>query len=203
MKPLIANLVNNYKKELETLNYTDIFKNLLLRYEQNIESTTKDADVTPRFVFWDIHLKISDAPMSTISQQKDGWSRTDEDAYFNSLDDDEETAANIVLKASESHAEDASGKAASGPLDRAPKLVDYPDDDDEELVRPKPASKPIKLSITLSSNSQKEIAKGLVGESSPVSEAKSAPPVKPLEFVRSTLDDPPQVEHSVKRQRKL
>jgi hypothetical protein len=138
--------------------------------------------------------------------QKDGWSKSDlrEEAYFTAEEDPE------VDQAHESHAMKAASEKKETiqltPL-KTKSLVDYPDDEDELIVK-KGSSKPPRLSINLSSGKPKD-AKGLVTAEAPLEFVKSTIDPKPLEFVRSSLSHhaPMEVEspeeHLVKKQRKL
>ncbi|KAI8816270.1 component of IIS longevity pathway SMK-1-domain-containing protein [Fimicolochytrium jonesii] len=76
-KPLVANVVTNFRDELAGVTYVRTCQALILRYEQNIappppEDTPEDA-----------------RPLTT--HRRDGWTRIDEDedAYFNGSDDDD------------------------------------------------------------------------------------------------------------------
>ncbi len=141
--------------------------------------------------------------------QKNAWSRMDqnEDAYFSTMEEDEDTVIVDTLEHPKENT-DLPEKFAR----TSPSLVDYPDDDDDELlVRPK-KDKPIKLSITIGDasavklTSTSEEGKGLVGEKKGFSEKRATSP--PLEFIKSSLNSMEEAatlekQQILKKQRKL
>ncbi|KAH6576166.1 hypothetical protein BASA62_001556 [Batrachochytrium salamandrivorans] len=114
---VVAHVVENFHKFFSALEYVDTFKQLHLTYEQQLEVTKGDEDQI-------VGSRKSDMALL----QKDGWAKmdTNEEAYFNTSDDDE---ASIE----EEEASDPSNGTTILPtlttsLTHRP-LVDYPDDD--------------------------------------------------------------------------
>ena len=95
--------------------------------------------------------------------QRSGWDvEKEEESYFNRVEDEPSESQEAVIE-------------TAPPLK---KLVDYPDDEEENLVlRTKSKSK---LAINL---------------------RKDRPSDAPLEFVRSSLDEIPQSDHSLKKRK--
>jgi protein phosphatase 4 regulatory subunit 3 len=119
---LLQHVVETYRDKIERLAYCDTFKNMLIRYEQlvapadELSFTTVETEQTPNRPMlingqrWQHALKDMDA---------------EEEAYFNAEDNDDEDAL------SPSPAK----PVANGASPLKP-LVDYPDDDDEEIDLP-------------------------------------------------------------------
>ncbi|KAJ3188852.1 Platinum sensitivity protein [Gaertneriomyces sp. JEL0708] len=147
MKPLVAHVVTNYKKELEQVKYVDTWNQLVLRYEQN-------SDPPP----------YSPTAAETAKEppgKRDGWAKAmdDDEAYFNASDDEEEAATSsqestedVVLSPRKRRHAIEFVRASSDTLQpRA--LVPYEDDDDDKLEElasksRSPSPKPIKFSVS-------------------------------------------------------
>lgn len=119
IKNIISHLVENYRDKLKEITYVEIFSNFIMRYDQSqgfapsLESSFLDTDDTPkrpetgRGGRWDSGVKDLD---------------TQEEEYFNTSDDEDETAA----KASGGR----SSVNGASPLSKP--LVDYPSDEENE-----------------------------------------------------------------------
>ncbi|KAJ3194671.1 Platinum sensitivity protein [Irineochytrium annulatum] len=137
LKSLITNIVQNHRKLFEDIAYTDTFKLLVLRHEQN-----QDVPVT----------NGKDHESVIPDKAADGWSRLDQDeeAYFDSIDDEDMESSKdrreiararsaaalsplspLSMKLPEPSAS-ASAKELSPSLPKAMPLVAYSDDDDHD-----------------------------------------------------------------------
>ncbi|KND02190.1 uncharacterized protein SPPG_02678 [Spizellomyces punctatus DAOM BR117] len=136
LKPLVAHVVTNYRKQIEEVDYVDTFKALILRYEQNIEPQPNGGE-------------SSEEPTHDKQKARDGWNRTDdaEEAYFNTSDEDEDgnSSGTVVNGNSTRDKKTSSSKLsprrgniefvrASPDLLPPRPLVDYPDDDDDDVI---------------------------------------------------------------------
>ena len=124
IKQVIVHVVENYREKLQAIEYVDTFQTLILRYDQmqggynpEVDSTlfSQDADGTPN------------RGNVNGNQRWQGVKEMDaaEEAYFNTSDDEDELANKKV-----------SGKRpamANGGPTLAKSLVDYPDDDEDNM----------------------------------------------------------------------
>ena len=139
LKPLIRHLAEDYGSRLREITYVDTFQTILLRYDQM--ANLQDADMT---------LFSNDGGVTTPPNQQHGnvngnrgWQGVkemdaDEEAYFNTSDDEDElqnqrdSPTGKRLKTSPKSTTPLSNGVASSPLLKS--LVDYPDDEDDDLV---------------------------------------------------------------------
>lgn len=120
IKMIVQHLVETYREKLQGITYVDTFQNIILRYEQMHEPvTTQEMDHS--FTSVD-----SDAPARHAGLINGGkWGQglkepdADEDAYFNTSDDEDDIAANA-------------GKPAMNGASPVKPLVNYPDDDADD-----------------------------------------------------------------------
>eukprot|EP00842_Homolaphlyctis_polyrhiza_P006972 jgi/Hompol1/864/HPOL_002583-RA len=131
-KQLIAHIVQSYSKFFDALDYVEIFKKLSRMFEMSLESD----DSAPTAA--QLRQETRSLP------QSDGWAKQDsnEDAYFNTSDDEDSDASTPIV----SHAEASPAAVPDTATKTVPKrvtspaiekrrltrLVDYPDDDDDE-----------------------------------------------------------------------
>ena len=119
IKIIVQHLVETYREKLQDITYVDTFQNLILRYDQMQEPVaTQELDNS----FTSVESDIPARPAGLANGGKWGQGLrdvdADEEAYFNTSDDEDELAApeKTVLN----------GASAVRPL------VNYPDDDAEE-----------------------------------------------------------------------
>ncbi|KAJ5104828.1 hypothetical protein NUU61_002175 [Penicillium alfredii] len=128
IKPFILHIVEKYREKLEHITYVNTFQNLILRYDQmqgygaEADSAlfSQDEGSTPRRI-----------PVN--GQRWRGMKEMDaaEEEYFNTSDDEDEWSQENRAAI----AADAINGSAS-PVVKP--LVDYPDDDDEDVMDTKP-----------------------------------------------------------------
>lgn len=197
LKPLIRHLAEHYGSRLREIDYVDTFQTILLRYDQMIN--VQDADMT---------LFSNDAGMTTPPNQQRGningnrgWQGVkemdaDEEAYFNTSDDEEElqeqrdSPTAKRLKVSPKSTTPLSNGVASSPLLKS--LVDYPDDEDEEIMDTPPTNSHSKSRPT--TQSQQHI---LPSSPSPSSSSEGGPRLAPS----PVLTTPPSESLREKRRR--
>lgn len=118
IKIIVQHLVETYREKLQDITYVDTFQNLILRYDQMQEPvTTQELDNS----FTSVESDTPARPSGLLNGGKWGQGLrddTEEEAYFNTSDDEDELAApeKTVLN----------GASPVRPL------VNYPDDDAEE-----------------------------------------------------------------------
>ncbi|CAG8224360.1 unnamed protein product [Penicillium nalgiovense] len=124
IKPFILHVVEKYREKLENIIYVDTFQSLILRYDQ-MQGYGAEADAT--LFSQDESTAPRRIPLN--GQRWQGAREMDpaEEDYFNTSDDEDEDR---VATADEP----ASGSAAAV----VKPLVDYPDDDDEDIMDTKP-----------------------------------------------------------------
>jgi protein phosphatase-4 regulatory subunit 3 len=123
IKVIVQHLVETYREQLQAITYVDTFQNLILKYDQNHEPvTTQELDNS--FTSVD-----SDTPARHAAAVNGGkWGQglkevdADEEAYFNTSDDEDEHIS-------------VTGKLAMNGASPVRPLVNYPDDDadDDEM----------------------------------------------------------------------
>jgi protein phosphatase-4 regulatory subunit 3 len=119
IKMLIQHIVESFREKLQGITYVDTFQNLILRFDQmNEPATTQELDHS--FTIVD-----SDTPARAPGMTNGGkWSQglkevdADEEAYFNTSDDEDEIAG--------------TAKPAINGASPVRPLVNYPDDDDDD-----------------------------------------------------------------------
>jgi protein phosphatase-4 regulatory subunit 3 len=119
IKMLIQHIVESFREKLQGITYVDTFQNLILRFDQmNEPATTQELDHS--FTSVD-----SDTPARPPGMTNGGkWSQglkevdADEEAYFNTSDDEDEIAG--------------TAKPAINGASPVRPLVNYPDDDDDD-----------------------------------------------------------------------
>ena len=140
---------------MESLTYSEVFKGLILKHEQNADTCTEAQCGSP-----DPRQNIARVTMV----QRSGWDvEKQEESYFNDVEE-------------ESNQTDEAPPESGAPVIK--RLVDYPDDEEENLVL-RTKSKP-KLEINLKKDQSSEA---------------------PLEFVRSSLDELAQSDHTIKKRK--
>lgn len=120
IKMIVQHLVETYREKLQAVTYVDTFQNLILKYDQNHEPvTTQELDNS--FTSVD-----SDTPARHSANVNGGkWGQglkdvdADEEAYFNTSDDEDEQLA-------------TTGKLALNGASPVRPLVNYPDDDADD-----------------------------------------------------------------------
>ena len=140
LKPLIRHLAEDYGSRLREITYVDTFQTILLRYDQM--ANVPDEAMTTMFRI--------DAGVTTPPNQQHGnvngnrgWlgvkeMDADEEAYFNTSDDEDnlqdqrDSPTGKRLKVSPKSTTPLSNGVASSPLLKS--LVDYPDDEDDDLM---------------------------------------------------------------------
>ena len=120
IKMIVQHLVETYREKLQDITYVDTFQNLILKYDQNHEPvTTQEMDNS--FTSVD-----SDTPARHATAINGGkWGQglkevdQDEEAYFNTSDDEEDHLS-------------GAGKLAMNGASPVRPLVNYPDDDADD-----------------------------------------------------------------------
>lgn len=140
IKTLIVHVVEKYREKLLSIVYVDTFINLVNRYEQ-MQGYGADAEFT-----LSARGEESQAPKTQPNGQR--WSGVGEmdaaeEAYFNTSDDEEDVSTLLKLYVSpyanqlqwqQTNPDTAQDRPALPPLPAAKPLVDYPDDDDEDVM---------------------------------------------------------------------
>ena len=124
VRPIILFLVEKYREKLQEITYVDTFQNLILRYDQmqafnpDMETTLfgPEGDNTPN------HAKINGNQRWQGARDLDAA----EEAYFNTSDDEDEISTKTNTQST------AQPPNGASPLLKS--LVDYPDDDDEDVI---------------------------------------------------------------------
>lgn len=149
IKPFILHVVEKYREKLENITYVDTFQNLVIRFDQlqgydpEADSTlfSQDGDSTPR-------------RMPLNGQRWQGVKELDavEEEYFNASDDEDDVSimilpdGNFSLMHTQWTPDNRAALAVGAPNGSASPLVkplvDYPDDDDEDLMDTKPEDLP-------------------------------------------------------------
>ena len=119
IKIIVEHLVETYREKLQNITYVDTFQNLILRYDQMQEPvTTQELDNSFTSVESDTPARASG--LVNVGKWGQGLRDVDadEEAYFNTSDDEDELAA--------------PGKMVLNGASPVRPLVNYPDDDAEE-----------------------------------------------------------------------
>jgi protein phosphatase-4 regulatory subunit 3 len=119
IKIIVQHLVETYREKLQDITYVDTFQNLILRYDQMPEPvTTQELDNS----FTSVESDTPARPSGLVNGGKWGQGLrdvdADEEAYFNTSDDEDELAA--------------PGKPVLNGASPVRPLVNYPDDDADE-----------------------------------------------------------------------
>lgn len=119
IKIIVQHLVETYREKLQAITYVDTFQNLILRYDQMQEPvTTQELENS----FTSVESDTPARPAGLVNGGKWGQGLreidADEEAYFNTSDDEDELAA--------------PGKTVLNGASPVRPLVNYPDDDAEE-----------------------------------------------------------------------
>jgi len=119
IKIIVQHLVETYREQLQHITYVDTFQNLILRYDQMQEPvTTQELDNS----FTSVESDTPARPAGLVNGGKWGQGLrdvdADEEAYFNTSDDEDELAA--------------PGKTVINGASPVRPLVNYPDDDADE-----------------------------------------------------------------------
>ncbi|KAL8968517.1 MAG: hypothetical protein Q9183_002426 [Haloplaca sp. 2 TL-2023] len=123
-KQVIVHVVENYREKLQAIEYVDTFQTLILRYDQMQGGYNPEVDST---LFSQDAAGTPNRGNVNGNQRWQGVKEMDaaEEAYFNTSDDEDELANKKV-----------SGKRpamANGGPTLAKSLVDYPDDDEDNM----------------------------------------------------------------------
>ncbi|KAF9894073.1 Platinum sensitivity protein [Aspergillus nanangensis] len=127
IKPIVLHVVEKYGDKLRNITYVDTFQSLIMRYEQMQGYGAESTDST---------LFSQDEGMSAQRMQANGqrWQGVKEmdaaeEEYFNTSDDDEEWQQDIQTN---TIVTTSIQNGAASPVVKS--LVDYPDDDDDEIM---------------------------------------------------------------------
>jgi len=120
IKMIVQHLVETYRERLQEITYVDTFQNLILKYDQNHEPVTTQ-EMENSFTSVD-----SDTPARHAAAVNGGkWGQglkdadPDEEAYFNTSDDEDDHLS-------------GAGKLAMNGASPVRPLVNYPDDDADD-----------------------------------------------------------------------
>ncbi|KAH0537593.1 hypothetical protein FGG08_005625 [Glutinoglossum americanum] len=130
IKPLIIHFVENYRSKIKNITYVDTFQTLILRYDQMqgynsaMEQALLDHSIDATVA------QETNASSRTVPNGGQRWRGVKEmdaaeEEYFNTSDDEDETANPAKPSAPASSV--ANGASMSK------RLVDYPDDDDDTM----------------------------------------------------------------------
>lgn len=134
IKPIILHLGQNFRLKLQEINYVDTFQQLLIKYDQL--TNEQDPDMI-------LFSQDDDTPLLNRRHMTNQWAIQDMDmeqeAYFNTSDDDEEDEAStdIGRRGNISHRMQWQRRrmrmdAVNGGASPVPKpLVDYPDEEED------------------------------------------------------------------------
>jgi protein phosphatase-4 regulatory subunit 3 len=119
IKIIVQHLIETYREKLQDITYVDTFQNLILRYDQMQEPVaTQELDNS----FTSVESDTPARPSGLVNGGKWGQGLrdvdADEEAYFNTSDDEDELAT--------------PGKAILNGASPIRPLVNYPDDDAED-----------------------------------------------------------------------
>ncbi|KAL8950854.1 MAG: hypothetical protein Q9222_003131 [Ikaeria aurantiellina] len=123
VKPVILHVVENYREKLERIHYVDTFQALIMRFEQ-IQGYNPDADTS---LFGQEQDGTPHRSNVNGNQRWQGVKEMDaaEEAYFNTSDDEDELANKKVST--------KRPPLVNGVPHHGKSLVDYPDDDEENM----------------------------------------------------------------------
>ncbi|EGF82434.1 hypothetical protein BATDEDRAFT_34430 [Batrachochytrium dendrobatidis JAM81] len=130
-RSIVTHIVEHFHKFFPALAYVDTFKQLHLAYEQQHEQVKNEDQAESATT------DKSGADTSKLDKQplqKDGWAKMDmnEEAYFSTFDEEEETVEVDAHATTTEPSTPAPTTESKLPVKRGP-LVNYPDDDDDEL----------------------------------------------------------------------
>ena len=123
IKPIVNHVVETYRERLQDITYVDLFEQFVLRYDQmqggygpEMEGTlfSQEEEATP------MRAKVNGTGQRWQGVQE---MDADEEQYFNTSDDEEESPKKSRVLSS----------MANGTSPPTKPLVDYPDDDDENF----------------------------------------------------------------------
>jgi protein phosphatase 4 regulatory subunit 3 len=128
---LINHVVENYREKLSTVTYVDTFQNLIQRYEQLHAPKPADASFTSQDTE---SMALQSNRVIANGGRWHGLKEGDveEDAYFNSSDGDDDEPLDSLGGAIGFSSKIGSRPQSNGAGSVKP-LVDYPDDDEEEM----------------------------------------------------------------------
>ncbi|OGE56819.1 hypothetical protein PENARI_c002G11658 [Penicillium arizonense] len=131
IKPFITHVVEKYREKLESITYVDTFQSLILRYDQ-MQGQGYGAEADSALFSQDEGSTPRRIPMN--GQRWQGVREMDaaEDEYFNTSDDEDEW--------SQDRGTITVGPPNGSASPAVKSLVDYPDDDDEDIMDTKPES---------------------------------------------------------------
>lgn len=191
IKPLVIHLGSSYRQKLQEITYVDTFTSLLLRYDQltldkpEIEHTLLSQD--------------DDSPSLSRMQANGRWQGlpemdASEEDYFNTSDEDDEAQVDdgpvkewterMQWHRHHRRLRPEMVNGAASPISKP--LVDYPDDDDDELTDSKPTSTP---QTPLTPESEKE--------NSPDTRSTPEKRLQPSPDIRSITDN--ELQHPPER----
>ena len=131
MRPLIEHIVINHRAKLQDINYVDTFQNLVVKYEQILHPPPPTQDMT---LFSNDGLPEERKGIVNGGHRWQGMKEMDaaEQAYFEDSDDDEDVDDHLPTKRPKlSESPMTNGLEASPDIKSS--LVDYPDDDEDDL----------------------------------------------------------------------
>ncbi|KAF2125983.1 DUF625-domain-containing protein [Dothidotthia symphoricarpi CBS 119687] len=120
IKMIVQHMVETYRERLQGITYVDTFQNIILRYEQMHEPvTTQEMDQS--FTSVDSDIPARHAGLINGGKWGQGLKEpdADEDAYFNTSDDEDDGSG-------------STGKPAMNGASPVKPLVNYPDDDADD-----------------------------------------------------------------------
>lgn len=140
IKPIITHVVEKCRDKLKAVTYVDTFENLILRYDQ-LQGYEMEGDAT---LYSQQEAALPErGPVNGQWQDVRGLDAAEEE-YFNTSDDEEEVCirmhgyveAELIMPSLQwpSEARKDELAAAQNQPPATIKLVDYPDDDDDEVM---------------------------------------------------------------------
>ncbi|EXJ89037.1 hypothetical protein A1O3_02101 [Capronia epimyces CBS 606.96] len=192
IKPIIIHLGETYRQKLQEITYVDTFESLLMRYEQ-----LTSEHPAPEHTLFSQDDATPPMTRSNVSGRWQGLPEMDanEEDYFNTSDDDEDDqdegpereSRKDVSERMQWHRRRIKAEIMNGgasPLSKP--LVDYPDDDEDEVMDIKAASTP---QTPLTPDSGRETSPP---EARTVAERKLQPSPDIKSAVQSDLQQPPE-----------
>jgi protein phosphatase-4 regulatory subunit 3 len=171
IKPIITHVVEKYREKLKAITYVDIFEKLIQRYDE-LQGYGLEADAT---LFSQEEIPPSQRGVLN-GQRWQGVREMDaaEEEYFNTSDDEEEWPSDTRQE----------GLAIVNQTASHVRLVDYPDDDDDDVMD-------AKLETTVADKQEIELPeRGLVDtNSSPTTPSTSQHPLERLSEKRRRNED--------------
>lgn len=144
IKPIILHLGSNFRLKLQEITYVDTFQHVLIKYDQ-LTNEQQDPDMI-------LFSQDDDTPPINRRQMTGQWALqgmdAEQEAYFNTSDDeDEESSIDIARHAPNTErmryqrrriASDMPDMVNGGASPVQKPLVDYPDEEEDDLMDPKP-----------------------------------------------------------------